>query len=98
MNVEGKNLDYFELLEKIKELSGVEKRYYNYLPDICARSEDTQAKEMKIGRKKLRRVKRNLINEGILELIPLPNGKRKNPKHLLLKRDSIILRDRHARK
>lgn len=96
MNEKGKELSYFELLEKIKDLSGLEKRYYNYLPDRCTRSEDLQAKEMKIGRKKLRRVKRNLINEGILELIPLPNGKRKNPKHLLLKRDSIILRDRDA--
>jgi hypothetical protein len=79
-----------ELEEKIKNLIGVEKRYYDFLPDECWMSEDNQVKALKdkgvnIGRTKLRRVKNTLIEEGLLQLKTLPNGKRKNPKHILRK-------------
>jgi hypothetical protein len=79
-----------ELEEKIKNLVGIEKWYYHFLPDICWMSEETQIKRLrergiKIGRTKLGRIKRTLVAEGLLQLENLPNGKRKNLKHKLSK-------------
>jgi hypothetical protein len=85
-----KSLTKQELEEKIRNLIGVEKWYYDSLPDVCWSSEDTQvnnlrAKGIDIARTKLRRVKNTLIEEGLLQLETLPNGNRKNLKHKLLK-------------
>jgi hypothetical protein len=83
-----------ELNEKIKRLRGLERRYYNFLPDICWMSEANQAKALKVGRSKLRRVKKKLISEGLLILETRPNGKRLNLKHKLLKTYPIRLGER----
>jgi hypothetical protein len=91
MSEKGKELNYLELLEKVENLSGVEKRYYQYLPDVCTKTEKRQASEMKIGRAKVQRLKRKLVKEGILDLILEYNGKRNNPKHKLLKTIPTIL-------
>lgn len=91
---QGEQLNYLELLEKIKGLRGIYKRYYEYLPNVCWKTEATQAREMNIGRTKLRRVKDTLIKAGLLKLELLPNGKRNNPKHILLKTYPIILMER----
>jgi hypothetical protein len=79
-----------ELEEKIRNLVGIEKWYYDSLPDICWSSEDTQVKNLRAkgvntSRTKLRRVKNTLIEEGLLQLEILPNGNRKNKKHILRK-------------
>jgi hypothetical protein len=94
-----KPLSKQELEEKIKNLIGVEKRYYNFLPDECWMSEETQVKHLRakgvnIGRTKLRRVKNTLIEEGLLQLEILPNGNRKNLKHKLRKTYPIRLVER----
>jgi hypothetical protein len=87
--------DKMELEEKIKSLVGLEKRYYNMLPDECWMSEENQVKLLndgsitKVGRTKLRTTKRKLIKEGLLLLEVLPNGNRKNLKHKLTKTYSI---------
>ncbi len=91
-----KSLTKQELEEKIKNLIGVEKRYYHFLPDECWMSEDTQVKHLRakgenIARTKLRRLKNTLIKEGLLLLETLPNANRKNPKHKLWKTYPIIL-------
>jgi hypothetical protein len=88
-----------ELEEKIKNLVGIEKWYYHFLPDICWMSEETQIKRLrergiKIGRTKLGRIKRTLVAEGLLQLENLPNGKRKNLKHKLSKSLPIRLGER----
>lgn len=88
--------DYLELLEKVKNLRGLEKRYYDYLPDECWKAEETQASEMGIGRSKVQRLKRSFIKSGLLNLQLKPNGKRKNPRHLISKTIPIILREREA--
>jgi putative DNA primase/helicase len=85
-----KKLSEQELEQKIKSLVGVEKWYYDFLPDECWMSEDRQVKALQdkgidIGRTKLRRVKKKLISEGLIILETQPNGKRKNLKHKLLK-------------
>jgi hypothetical protein len=86
-----------ETLKKtIENLVGIEKRYYEFLPDECWMTEETQAKGMNIGRTKLRGVKNTLIEEGLLQLEILPNGKRKNLKHKLQKTYPIRLRERGA--
>jgi hypothetical protein len=74
-----------ETEEKIKSLVGLEKRYYNFLPDVCWMSEENQAKGLGIGRNKLRKIKHKLLDEKILLLETLPNGKRNNLKHILFK-------------
>jgi hypothetical protein len=84
------------LEEKIKNLIGVEKWYYELLPDECWMSEDSQVKALQdkgvnIARTKLRRVKNTLIEEGLLQLETLPNGNRKNLKHKLRKTYPIRL-------
>jgi hypothetical protein len=91
-----KSLTKQELEEKIRNLIGVEKWYYDSLPDVCWSSEDTQvnnlrAKGIDIARTKLRRVKNTLIEEGLLLLETLPNANRKNPKHKLRKTYPIRL-------
>jgi hypothetical protein len=96
-----KPLSKQELEEKIKNLIGVEKRYYNFLPDECWMSEETQVKHLRakgvnIGRTKLRRVKNILIEEGLLQLEILPNGNRKNSKHKLRKTYPIRLVERES--
>jgi hypothetical protein len=83
-----------ELDEKIKKLRGLERRYYNFLPDKCWMSEANQAKALKVGRTKLRRVKKELVSEGLLILETQPSGKRKNLKHILLKAYPIRLGER----
>ncbi len=88
-----------ELEEKIKNLVGIEKWYYDSLPDVCLSSEDTQvnnlrAKGVNIARTKLRRVKNTLIKEGLLQLETLPNGNRKNLKHKLQKTSPVRLGER----
>ncbi len=83
-----------QLEKKIKNLVGIEKRYYEFLSDECWMTEETQAKGMNIGRTKLRRVKNTLIEKGLLQLEILPNGKRKNLKHKLQKTYPIRLRER----
>jgi hypothetical protein len=88
-----------ELEEKIRNLVGIEKWYYDSLPDICWSSEDTQVKNLRAkgvntSRTKLRRVKNTLIEEGLLHLETLPNGKRKNLKHKLRKTYPIRLGER----
>jgi hypothetical protein len=87
------------LEEKIKNLIGVEKWYYELLPDECWMSEDSQVKALQdkgvnIARTKLRRVKNTLIEEGLLQLKTLPNGNRKNLKHKLRKTYPIRLGER----
>jgi hypothetical protein len=94
MNEQTKELDYLELLQKVEELRGIEKRYYNLLPDECWMTEATQAKRLKVGRSKLRTVKRNLIEKGLLQLELIPNGKRKNLKHKLSKTIPITILER----
>ncbi len=91
-----KSLTKQELEEKIKNLVGIEKWYYDSLPDVCLSSEDTQvnnlrAKGVNIARTKLRRVKNTLIKEGLLQLETLPNGNRKNLKHKLQKTSPVRL-------
>jgi hypothetical protein len=88
-----------ELEEKIKNLVGIEKWYYDSLPDVCWSSEDTQvnnlrAKGVNTSRTKLRRVKNTLIKEGLLQLETRSNGKRKNLKHILRKTYPIRLGER----
>jgi hypothetical protein len=88
-----------ELEEKIRNLVGIEKWYYDSLPDVCLSSEDTQvnnlrAKGVNIARTKLRRVKNTLIKEGLLQLETLPNGNRKNLKHKLQKTSPVRLEER----
>ncbi len=85
-----------ELEEKIKDLVGIEKWYYDSLPDECWMSEETQveglrAKGVKIARTKLRRVKNTLIKEGLLQLETRSNGNRKNLNHKLRKTYPIRL-------
>ncbi len=98
-NEQEKELNYLELSEKIKNLKGIEKRYYNFLPDECWMTENTQVERLnkgsitKVGRSRLQRVKRKLIEEGLLRLELLPNGKRNNPKHKLHKMFPIRLRE-----
>jgi hypothetical protein len=94
-----KSLTKQELEEKIKNLVGIEKWYYDSLPDVCLSKEDTQvnnlrAKGVNIARTKLRRVKNTLIKEGLLQLETLPNGNRKNLKHILRKTYPIRLVER----
>jgi hypothetical protein len=94
-----KSLSKQVLEEKIKNLIGVEKWYYELLPDECWMSEDSQVKALQdkgidAGRTKLRRVKNTLIEEGLLQLETLPNGKRKNLKHKLRKTYPIRLGER----
>ncbi len=94
-----KLLNKQELEEKIRNLIGVQKWYYDFLPDECWMSEETQvkslrAKGVKIARTKLRTVKNTLIKEGLLQLETLPNGNRKNPKHKLRKTYPIRLGER----
>jgi hypothetical protein len=48
-------------------------------------SEENQAKGLGIGKTKLRRIKHKLLDEKILLLETLPNGKRNNLKHILFK-------------
>ncbi len=91
-----KSLSKQELEEKIKNLIGVEKRYYDFLPDECWMSEETQVKHLRakgvnIARTKLRRVKNTLIKEGLLLLETRTNGNRKNLKHKLRKTYPIRL-------
>jgi hypothetical protein len=91
-----KSLTKQEVEEKIKNLVGIEKWYYDSLPDVCLSSEDTQvnnlrAKGVNIARTKLRRVKNTLIKEGLLQLETLPNGNRKNLKHKLQKTSPVRL-------
>jgi hypothetical protein len=86
-----KSLTKQELEEKGKNLVGFEKRYYEFLPDKCWMSEENQAKALKVGRSKLRTAKRNLIKEGLLQLESVPNGKRKNLKHIIHKSFPIRL-------
>jgi hypothetical protein len=85
------SLNKQELEEKVKNLVGFEKRYYEFLPDKCWMSEGNQAKALKVGRSKLRTAKRNLIKEGLLQLESVPNGKRKNLKHIIHKSFPIRL-------
>jgi hypothetical protein len=94
MNEQTTELNYLELRElkeKEKNLVGIEKRYYNLLPDECWMSEHTQLERLnkgsntKVGRSRLRTTKRKLIEQGLLQLELLPNGKRNNLKHKLLK-------------
>ncbi len=94
-----KSLSKQVLEEKIKNLIGVEKWYYELLPDECWMSEDSQVKALQdkgidAGRTKLRRVKNTLIKEGLLQLETLPNGNRKNLKHKLRKTYPIRLGER----
>jgi predicted transcriptional regulator len=89
-------LDVNELGEKIKNLKGFLKRYYEMLPDDCWMSEETQAKKLKVGRSKVRTAKNKLLQEGLLELETLPNGKRVNLKHILHKSYPIKLRERRG--
>ncbi len=84
----------FELMEKIKELKGFLKRYYAMLPDDCWMSEETQGKKLKVGRSKIRTAKNKLIQEGLLQLEILPNGKRRNLKHIIHKSYPIKLKER----
>ncbi len=91
-----KSLTKQELEEKIKNLIGVEKWYYELLPDECWMSEDSQVKALQdkgidASRTKLRRLKNTLIKEGLLLLETLPNANRKNPKHKLWKTYPIRL-------
>ncbi len=86
-----KLLNKQELEEKVKNLVGFEKRYYEFLPDKCWMSEENQAKALKVGRSKLRTAKRNLIKEGLLQLESVPNGKRKNLNHIIHKSFPIRL-------
>jgi hypothetical protein len=91
-----------ELEEKIKNLVGIEKWYYDSLPDECWMSEETQveglrAKGVKIARTKLRRVKNTLIKEGLLQLETRSNGNRKNLNHKLRKTYPIRLGERMKR-
>jgi hypothetical protein len=89
--------DKKELEEKIKNLVGFEKRYYKALPDECWMAEENQVKLLnegsitRIGKTRLRTVKKKLIKEGLLKLELAPNGNRKNLKHKLRKTYSIIL-------
>lgn len=85
-------LEKQQIAEKVKNLVGIEKRYYEFLPDTCWMSEETQAKRLKIGRTKLRRIKNKLIQDGLLQLQIQPNGKRKNLKHVIQKSYPIILK------
>jgi hypothetical protein len=85
-----------ELEEKIKNLVGRDKCYYESLPDECWSSEETQvevlrAKGRNIGRTKLRGSKNTLIDEGLLQIEYLPNGNRNNLKHKLWKSYPIVL-------
>ncbi|MBX7172774.1 MAG: bifunctional DNA primase/polymerase [Pyrinomonadaceae bacterium] len=84
-------LDSADLSKKINNLSGLAKRYYNFLPDKCWMTEEKQARKLKIGRTKLRNVKNRLIQEGLLKLELADNGNRLNKKHLLTKTNSIKL-------
>jgi hypothetical protein len=86
-----KSLSKQELEEKIKNLVGFEKRYYEFLPNPCWMSEENQAKALKVGRSKLKTTKRNLIKEGLLQLESAPNGKRQNLKHIIHKSFPIKL-------
>jgi hypothetical protein len=85
INEQTKELNYLELLEKVKELRGLEKRYYEYLQDMCSKTEKRQASELKISRRKVQRLKKKFVNEGLLSLKLEDNGKRNNPKHKLFK-------------
>jgi hypothetical protein len=86
-----KSLNKQELEEEVKNLVGFEKRYYEFLPDKCWMSEENQAKALKVGRSKLRTAKRNLIKKGLLQLESVPNGNRKNLKHIIHKSFPIRL-------
>jgi hypothetical protein len=86
-----KSLNKQELEEKIKNLVGFEKRYYEFLPDKCWMSEENQAKALKVGRSKLKTTKRNLIKEGLLQLESAHNGNRQNLKHIIHKSFPIRL-------
>jgi hypothetical protein len=94
MNKQREQLHYWELLENYNRLKGIEKRYYEYLPDECWKTEATQAEELKISRRKVQKLKTKFINEGLLQLELKSNGKRNNPRHLLLKTIPIILQER----
>jgi hypothetical protein len=81
-----------ELEELIKSLVGFLKRYYEFLPDVCWMSEENQAKGMKSGRTRLRTAKRKLVEMGLIQVDPAPNGNRQNLKHIIRKTYPIILR------
>jgi hypothetical protein len=91
-----RDLSYLELVKEADGLIGLDKRYYQYLPDKCWKSEHTQAAEMGISRRKLQGVKKRLIDKGLLKLELLPNGKRHNLKHLLWKTIPIRLQERDS--
>jgi hypothetical protein len=87
-------MNVLEIEEKIKELVGLEKRYYEFLEDVCWMSEETQAKGLKVGRSKLRTVKKNLEEKGLIKVETTDNGKRQNLKHIIRKSYPIILSQR----
>lgn len=89
-----KFMERFKLEEEIKRLVGLEKRYYDFLPNECWMSEENQAKSLKVGRSKLRTVKRKLFEKGLIRVETAENGKRKNLKHIIRKLHPIILIDR----
>lgn len=86
-------MDIFKLEKDIKDLVGFEKRYYEFLPDICWMTEENQAKSLKVGRSKLRTTKKKLAEMGLIQIDTVPNGKRKNLKNIIRKSYPIILRE-----
>lgn len=81
-----------KLEEVINNLEGIDKRYYEFLPDECSMTEENQAKQMNVGKTRIKNLKKKLQRKGVIDIKPIPNGKRNNPKHLITKTYPNILR------
>src|SRR5688572_19171118 len=94
--LEAKRID---LEAKAKKLIGNLGRYYNYLPDECWKTEETQVTEMRkrfrfatgISRRAINKWKRQLERLGLVLVEKVKNGNRSNLKHIIRKTLPIVL-------
>ena len=90
--------DWAFVNRQINKLKGFDKKYYKYLPDVCWKTEATQAKELKVSRRQIRNEKAKLSKIGAVKIELSTNGKRSNPIHTIYKAYPInnTIRERAA--
>jgi predicted transcriptional regulator len=74
-----------------KNLVGLDRRYYNLMPEVCWQTEETLAKRLRLSRKQVRTIKNRLVNRGLVELIE-STYKSGRIKHLQTKQALILTR------
>jgi len=74
---------------KVDYLIGDDRRYYNAIPDICWMTEETIAKKLRVSRRRVQIIKRNLVARGIINL-ETSAYKSKRIKHLQTKMLPIL--------